>query len=213
MEWMTKFITAMKLPIKVLLPAVWMFSGLLIFLPDTFIYKLSLLDWKNNNGFIIGLMFLVSTCLVAIYIIGFIKNKAFNIYYGLTRNRRTLKKIMELSDMESAIIFKMYNSQGYTMTLDFCQPITQGLLARGFIYAGNSQLVSMDIWSNTIPTRFTLQPFIYKSLDYYKPKLNKEINRLKARTSKEKDSDKKNKKLKELENLQELYDVIYNGIL
>lgn len=44
-----------------------------------------------------------------------------------------------MNDIEKAIIIKMYNSLGYTYQLDYNQPITQGLLARSYIWVGNSK--------------------------------------------------------------------------
>ncbi|MBE7015171.1 MAG: hypothetical protein E7419_08275 [Ruminococcaceae bacterium] len=211
MEWISNIIKFLKLPIKIILPTAWIFSCSLIFLEEKLLKKIGVLEWKNENGFVIGIIFLITSCLIIIYIAYFIKEKFSNLCFRLSRDRRTFKIFMDMNDTEQAIIIKMYNSQGYTTTLDYSQPLTQGLLARGFIYAGGQQLVSIDIRTNTIPTRFTLQPFVYKALDNYKPKLDNLIKKLTKKLSKAKTDKKKENITEQLTNCKEYYEVIYNG--
>ena len=116
-----------------------------------------------------------------------------------------------MNDTERAIIFLLYNSQGYTYELDYNQPLIQGLLARNYIYMGGQQQVTLDIFSNCIPARFTLQPFVYQTLDYYRPKIEKYIEKLEKRVNKTKDITKKEKMKSELSIIMENYDYMYQG--
>ena len=93
MDWLPKLYNALKIPLKIVLPAVWLFSGALTLLPDEWLTKLNLLDWKTENGFIFGLIFLISSCLIVVYIAYFIKEKSSDIFTRLTRNRRTMKRL------------------------------------------------------------------------------------------------------------------------
>ena len=115
--------------------------------------------------------FLIVTCLLIIYVVYFGITLIRSVFLNITRNRRTINKISRMNDMEQAIIFHMYNKPGYTMELDYNDPITKGLLARNYIYTGNNQIISMDVFTNALPIKATLQPFVYQAIDAMKPKI------------------------------------------
>ena len=81
MEWLSKLVNVLKIPLKILLPAAWLFSGLMTLLPAEVLEKFSLLDWKNENGFVFGLLFLITSCLIAIYVIYFAKEKLSDVIF------------------------------------------------------------------------------------------------------------------------------------
>ena len=58
----------LKIPLYILLPSVWLGSGMLLFLPDKWLDILYLLSWRNEKGFSIGLAFIVSSCLLLVYL-------------------------------------------------------------------------------------------------------------------------------------------------
>ena len=68
MEWISNIIKFLKLPIKIILPTAWIFSYSLIFLEEKLLKKIGVLEWKNENGFVIGIIFLITSCLIIIYI-------------------------------------------------------------------------------------------------------------------------------------------------
>ena len=201
----------LKIPLNVLLPAIWLISGMLLLFPDKWLTTLYLLEWKNEKGFAIGLTFIISSCLLAVYLFFYLRKVISTITYHLTYKRKTMRKISKMNDTERAIIFLLYNSQGYTYELDYNQPLIQGLLARNYIYMGGQQQVTLDIFSNCIPARFTLQPFVYQTLDYYRPKIEKYIEKLEKRVNKTKDITKKEKMKSELSIIMENYDYMYQG--
>lgn len=211
MDWLPKLYNTLKIPLKIVLPAIWLFSGALTLLPDEWLTKLNLLDWKRENGFIFGLMFLISSCLIAVYIAYFIKEKASDIYVRLTRNRRTMKRLIRMNDTQLAIICKLYNSDSYTTTLNYSEPLVQALLAEGYIYAGSEQLVSVDTLNNVIYTKFTLQPFVCWALDHYKPFIEKHIKKIEDKVANENDATKKARLADELSNARENYKMFYGG--
>lgn len=201
----------LKIPINVLLPSIWLISGILLLLPERFLDKIYLLSWSNENGFYIGLAFIISSCLLVVYAFYYLK-KLFSVgFYNLTYKRRTLKKILMMSNTELAIILKLYHSPGYTSQLDYNQPLTQGLLARKYIYMGGQQQVTLNIFTNSIPALFTLQPFVYQTLDYYKPKFEKEIQKMEKRIENTKNSKTKMKLSTQLDNAKDIFESIYNG--
>lgn len=76
---------------------------------------------------------------------------------------------------------------------------------------GGQQQVTLDVFSNCIPARFTLQPFVYRTLDYYKPKIEKYIEKMEKRASRIKDVSKKEKLRSEILIIRENYDYMYGG--
>ena len=76
---------------------------------------------------------------------------------------------------------------------------------------GGQQQVTLDVFSNCIPARFTLQPFVYRTLDYYKPKIEKYIEKMEKRASRIKDVSKKKKLRSEISIIRENYDYMYGG--
>lgn len=201
----------LKIPINVLLPAAWLISGTLLLLPDKLLEKFYLLEWCNVQGFTIGLTFIISSCLLAVYLFYYLK-KLFSVgTYNLTYKRKTMNKIGKMNDVEKSILIQLYNSPGYTYQLDYNEPIVQGLLARHYIYMGGQQQVTLDAFTNSIPAKFTLQPFVYQTLDYYRPKIERVIEKQKKRVDKTKNVGKKAKLIDELENMRENFNYIYNG--
>ena len=76
---------------------------------------------------------------------------------------------------------------------------------------GGQQQVTLDVFSNCIPVRFTLQPFVYQTLDYYRSKIEKHIEKMEKRVSRTKDVSKKEKLRSEISIIRENYDYMYGG--
>lgn len=201
----------LKIPINVLLPSIWLISGALLFLPEWLLDKIHLLSWCNENGSSIGLAFIISSCLLIVYAFYYLKKLFLVWLYNLTYKRRTLKRILKMNDAELAIILKLYNSPGYTFQLDYNQPLIQGLLARKYIYIGGQQQVTLDVFTNSIPALFTLQPFVYQTLDYYKAKFEKKIQKIEKRIENTKNTKIKMKLSTQLDNAKDIFESIYNG--
>lgn len=202
----------LKIPLHILLPALWIFGCLVLFLPDTILEKINILSWRNENGFRIGVGFLIVTCLLIIYVVYFGITLIRSVFLNITRNRRTINKISRMNDMEQAIIFHMYNKPGYTMELDYNDPITKGLLARNYIYTGNNQIISMDVFTNALPIKVTLQPFVYQAIDAMKPKMKKEIKKQESKIKKETNASKKQKLNEEIIDMKKMFEDIFGEI-
>ena len=191
MEWITKLIKCLKVPLGVLLPAMCIFSGILLFASDELLTKMNLLEWSNENGFIFGLLFLISLSFILVYIIIFVKNKASNLWFKLILDRKTIKGITQLNESELYILAKLYNSPAYTSSFDFNHPVIKGLLARNIIYTGGEQFVEIDVFTNTMPIKVTLQPYVLNALNKYLPIIKEQIHDYylklkKAKTEKQK---------------------------
>ena len=125
MDW-GDILKALKLPLKVLLPAIWFFSGVLLFFNDDILNELNLLEWSKKNGFVFGLLFVVSSCFIFVYclhwMVNYIKRK--------TLKRRIFYEILDLNEVELSAIASLYKSADYSSTLDYNESIIQSLLRR-----------------------------------------------------------------------------------
>lgn len=209
-DFFTKAIEVLKIPLKVLLPALWIFSGFLLFASDDFLEKINLFEWSNQNGFVFGLLFIICSSFLLIYLVFFLKDAIITLWNKLTLNRRLFKEIMDLNDVEIVIIAKIYTSTGYTMQLDYNQPIIKGLFERDFIYGGN-QRVSASPYNSQMMVYCMLQPCYIKALDTYVPKIKMRIDNCKQKLSNCNNDTKKNEYQKTIDNM-EYYYKIFMGI-
>ena len=105
---------------------------------------------------------------------------------------------MDLDITRFSIIVELYNSPGYSNIYNFSEPIIQSMHSEGYLYSGSQQLVTINAFTNEMPVKFTLRPSIFQTLDYYKPKFEKEIAKLNKRIALEQNPDKKEKYLNQL---------------
>ncbi len=210
MEWISKLVDILKVPLKVILPSSWLFSSAMAFFPDKWLGKLGLLEWRNDYRFIFGLVFIISTCLILVYLFIFAKSKISNFVSKLFMNRNTMKRISNMSDIERVIILKLYHSPAFTCELDYGQPVIKGLVARNYLYGGGQQLIRTPLYSTALPVKLTLLPFVYRALDYYRDKLSRDIQKTEKRISKAKRKTKLDKLGIKLNELKDCYEAYYN---
>ena len=211
MEWLTKLVDILKIPVRIVLPSAWIFSGALAFVKDNILSKLGLLAWRNEHKLALGLVFLISSCLILVYILWFLADKIKSFVLGKTLYYRTACAMKDMSDAEFAILVTLYNTPDYTKIIDCGHPVVQGLMAQHFVHMGTSQLVSANRFSGTISGKVTLQPRIYRTFNHYKPKLEKEITFLEKKVSKAKKETKRQKLQAKLTDLKEKYHCVYEG--
>ena len=198
----TKAIEVIKIPLKVLLPAIWIFSGFMLFANDDFLEKINLFEWSNQNGFVFGLLFLISTCLILVYVFWFIKEKLSTFLFNATLNRRMVKLLENLNDAEKRIIICLYKSPNYTNHFDYSEPVVQSLLARKLIYMGNNQPISLG-WNNEMMAKFTLQPMTYRAMQYMVDSLYEQEKKLESKIKNTKKESKRARLTKELKEIKD----------
>lgn len=201
----------LQIPLKIFLPAVWLVSGALLLMPVDWRVKLYLDQWCNQYGFYIGLSFLISSALVALYVLYFAKNIIGFGFYKLTYKKRWVKKVMDLNYAEQGVVLTLYHSNECTASFDYNQPIIKSLLARGFIYSGSSQVVTGSLYRDGLPILYTLQPEVYQALEYDQIKLEKKIKRLDKKLKREKISAFKKRLNDKCEYWKREYEAFYGG--
>lgn len=213
MEIISKIISLIKIPLKIILPALCLFSGILIFANDTFLERLNLLKWCNENGFVIGLIFLITLCILLIYIIYYMKSRFNELIFKFTYKRKTIKRIVDMNNKEYSIIMYLYKKEGYTGKINFADPNVKALIALSYIYIGNNVPCTIR-WNNEMIVSGTLQPIVWESLQWINEKLQRKINKLQNKKLKIKNSqkiDKINKDIHEYKKLIEMFGGDYSG--
>lgn len=199
----------LKIPLKIVIPTAFIASGCLVMLPKDILSLLYLLEWRDNYGFYIGLLFLISASLIVVYFLYYLKVGFCILWNKFFAKRQTIKRIMEMNVAEQTVIFGLYHSDSYTAKLDYNQPIVKGLLFRGYIYTGSDQMVTTDPYTNRVPINCTLQPSVYQALTYSERKLQKRMQKLSNRIQRVKDTQKKERLQRKYDDLKDNYNNFY----
>ena len=138
--------------------AIAILSGLILFLPENILKKMSLNDLPERWKQIIGIVFLLSIALIGTLLLfsflSHIMSKNKNI-----RLKKNLKdKIKTLSPRQKEIIKQLLRSEDKTISLDKNSGDTIYLLNNLFLYM--PQQVTSVGWNNEIILTYTPQPWL-----------------------------------------------------
>ncbi len=155
---MKDFIDFVKLPPSIL-SALALASGFIIFAPSALLRRLYFVDFKDNYGFYIGIVFIVSLSILFVYIVG----KPVKLISDKLRDKRLnehkFKCLKELSTDEKELIRQMMSRSHYTMEL----PVNSGVVVKlQHLYiigpAGSTHIVNG--YDMRIP--YFVQPWVIK---------------------------------------------------
>lgn len=189
---LSKLISVLKIPLKIIIPAACLFCGFILYANEEVLNKLNLSEFSEEKGFVIGIVFVISICLLLVYSIDFLFKKMKTYIFYKFLPKKTIKKINSFNSTERSILFYLYKSDGYTNLIDYADPSMKSLIAGGFIYIGTDVPVSMDI-NNRMPIRGRLQPFVVNAINRIIEKDKKEKVRLEKKIDTLKQSNKHNK--------------------
>lgn len=178
MDWISKVIDWVKLPFGFVVTATSIMSGALLLLSDDVLSKLSLLPLRTKHGEKIGIIFIVS--------IGF--TLAYILFRAPASIKRTIRRarmdhfpekiLRKLSSVERGLIFAVYNSPNHTKILNFNDPVVKSMVARRMLFAGGSQIISYDDYTDSYNTPYTLQPFVQRGIERMYSQLERKITSL-----------------------------------
>lgn len=150
-----------KLPTKIMF-AIALASGLILFLPDSIVTKMYMVDFRNKYGFAIGLLFLISfsilivTVLVSIY-------KYFSHLYFMKKFRATAKpRLQGLNDYQKAIVYGLYMEDNHTGELPLHDGAVKLLKQNIIITETTNQYAVSDLNNAVFP--YMLQPWVIEEL-------------------------------------------------
>lgn len=165
MEFFKTIPELLKLPIKIIV-ALCFASGLILLLPNDFVNKLYMADFRTNYGFILGLIFVVSLSITICYVLFYLAPKLWN---KLTHKSK-MKKIREgqkkflksLNENELEIIRDLIREPDNTLEL----PMNRGIITKLEYYSVISKAgtqFAVDLTDPIIP--YFLQPWVFEFFD------------------------------------------------
>lgn len=150
-----------KLPTKIMF-ALALASGMVLFLPDNIIAKMYMVDFRNNYGFAIGLLFLISFSILAVtLIIGIYK------YFSHKRSMKKFKatakeRLQKLDNYQKAIVYGLYMEDNHTSELPFHDGAVKWLKQNIIITEAASQYAVSDLNNAVFP--YMLHPWVVEEL-------------------------------------------------
>ncbi|MED3563966.1 superinfection exclusion B family protein [Bacillus xiapuensis] len=156
-----KITEILNLPAKIM-AAISLASGILLFSPVDFLKALFMLGFRENNGFIIGIVFVGSLSILVINLIiqtfkVISNNKAKKKFYATAPER--LKK---LNPYQKAIIYRLYIEDNRTLPLPLHDGAVMELDQKFMIGKATTQYMVNDLNNASFP--YLLQPWVSDEL-------------------------------------------------
>lgn len=129
---MKNFLDFLKLP-PTILAALAMVSGAVLFLPELLLYKLGLSNLPDFWKIIIGLVFLITSALLFIYLVIYMCKKVGVLYSKVAFNRNFSLDMRRLSPQEKAILMNLYKEPNLTAFLSSVDGIVARLASKTMI--------------------------------------------------------------------------------
>lgn len=158
MDWIAKLPIWVRIPLKVLLPALCIFSGFLLLISDETADKLYLKEFRQESGFAFGLIFAITLSLILVYIIFFASEPAIKKVKEYLAKRATIKKFDNLEEIYKTALHEMYKSPTHSIRMEITNAIPTYLVNIGAV--GCSRLsVEGYIFD------FYLQPWVVTAIE------------------------------------------------
>jgi len=164
-----KEITKMNFDIKEILTlptsimaAISLASGILLFSPEILLKKLFMMDFINKNGFILGIVFVVSISILIVNIIfscakSFKNAKARKQFYATAE-----KRLRKLTSYQKAIIYLLYIQDNRTFELPLNDGAIRELEQNKMVGKATTQYMVSDLINPVFP--YLLQPWVANEL-------------------------------------------------
>ena len=150
-----------KLPTKIMF-ALALASGLVLFLPESIVTKMYMVDFRNKYGFAIGLLFLISFSIlvVTLFVGGY---KYFRHIYFMKKFRATAReRLQKLDDYQKAIVYDLYMEDNHTGELPLHDGAVKLLKQNIIITETTNQYAVSDLNNAVFP--YMLQPWVIEEL-------------------------------------------------
>lgn len=150
-----------KLPTKIMF-ALALASGLVLFLPDSIVTKMYMVDFRDKYGFVIGLLFLIS---FSILVVTFFVDvyKYFSHLYFMKKFKATAKeRLQKLDNYQKAIVYGLYMEDNHTGELPLHDGAVKLLKQNIIITETTNQYAVSDLNNAVFP--YMLQPWAIEEL-------------------------------------------------
>lgn len=153
MDWLDKIPKWIQIPLKILLPALCIFSGFLLLISDNFAEKLYLKEFRQQNGFAFGLIFTITLTLILVYIIFFASKPLIEKVKNYLVKKRLINKFKNLEAVYKSALYEMYRTPTHSIRMEISNSVATYLLG---IHAIDRSVVS----TMGYVFEFFLQPWV-----------------------------------------------------
>ena len=189
MDWLNKIPNWIKIPIKILLPALTIFSGFIVLASDGVLEYLNLLEFEQTNGFAFAIVFLVCVSLILCYIASYIVEAIVKQIKAYLLKEQMYKKFNNMPDVYKNALIQIYRQPTKSLKMEMSSSVAAYLTAIRAI--DRSALSDMGYIFD-----YFLQPWVVMSIERLIKENRKYITKLERAIPKIKDKDEK-KKLQE----------------
>lgn len=128
MDWLDKIPKWIQIPLKILLPALCGFSGFLLLISDGLAEKLYLREFRQQNGFAFGLIFVITLTLILVYIIFFASKPAIQKLNNYMLKKNLIQKFKDLEPIYKSVLYQMYKTPSHSIEMELSNAIATYLL-------------------------------------------------------------------------------------
>lgn len=128
MDWLDKIPKRIQIPLKILLPALCVFSGFLLLISDGLAEKFYLREFRQQNGFALGLIFVVTVTLILVYLIFFASKPAIRKLKNYMLKKNLIRKFKDLEPIYKSVLYQMYKTPSHSIEMELSNVTTTYLL-------------------------------------------------------------------------------------
>lgn len=150
-----------KLPVKII-AALTIATGGILFSPDLIAQKMYIMEFRDQHGFIIGIIFITSVSLLVMNLIVFLYKLIENTILKFKFKKVSKERLKNLNTYQKSLVCLLYNQDNFTHEL----PLNDG----GVIFLENSLIITkattqylVDNMNNPM-FPFVLNPWVVKEL-------------------------------------------------
>lgn len=179
MDWLSKIPNWVKIPIKILLPALAIFSGFIVLASDNVLEYLNLLEFEQRYGFAFAIVFLICVSLIVCYIASYLVDIFVKQIKAVLLKEKMYKKFNNLQDVYKNTLIQIYRQPTKSLKMEMSNSVAAYLTAIRAI--DRSELSDMGYIFD-----YFLQPWVVMSIERlieenkkYIKKLEKAIPKIK----------------------------------
>ena len=185
MDWLSKIPNWVKIPVKILLPALAIFSGFIVLASDNVLEYLNLLEFEQKNGFAFAIVFLICVSLIVCYIASYLVDIFVKQIKAVLLKEKMYKKFNNLQDVYKNTLIQIYRQPTKRLKMEMSNSVAAYLTAIRAI--DRSELSDMGYIFD-----YFLQPWVVMSIERLIEENKKYIKKLEKAIPKIKDKDEQN---------------------
>ena len=129
MDWLSKIPNWIKIPIKVLLPALAIFSGFIVLASDGVLEYLNLLEFEQQNGAAFAIIFLVCVSLIICYIASYIVEVIVKQIKTYLLKKQMFKKFINMPGVYKNALIQIYRQPTKSLKMELSNSVAAFLSA------------------------------------------------------------------------------------